>query len=125
MKCLISVGADINALNKSGVSVLDRAISKGNYSIVKYLLFPIFHWLKKYYLFYTNKGSIFQISSEFSSKLKFFNITQKDNDIYITTKGYGHGVGMSQYGALGRALEGYNYKDILKHYYSGVDLAKI
>lgn len=69
------------------------------------------------------KGS--DIVNMLSLKSSFFNITQKDNDIYITTKGYGHGVGMSQYGALGMALEGYNYKDILKHYYSGVDLAKI
>ncbi len=69
------------------------------------------------------KGS--DIVNMLSLKSSFFNIAQKDNDIYITTKGYGHGVGMSQYGALGMALEGYNYKDILKHYYSGVDLAKI
>ncbi|ORY76432.1 ankyrin, partial [Neocallimastix californiae] len=38
IKCLLSVGADVNALNKLGVTVLDRAISKGEYNIVKYLL---------------------------------------------------------------------------------------
>ncbi|HQE67064.1 MAG TPA: stage II sporulation protein SpoIID, partial [Bacillota bacterium] len=32
-------------------------------------------------------------------------------------KGYGHGLGMSQYGAKGMAEAGYNYKEILEHYY--------
>ena len=48
----------------------------------------------------------------------------KEN-IIVTTKGYGHGVGMSQYGANLMAKEGYNYKDILKHYYEGTKLSKI
>lgn len=37
-------------------------------------------------------------------------------------RGYGHGVGMSQYGALEMAKQGYSYEEILKHYYIGVDL---
>ena len=37
----------------------------------------------------------------------------------ITTRGFGHGVGMSQYGASGMAKEGYQYDKILKHYYTG------
>ena len=32
---------------------------------------------------------------------------------------------MSQYGAQGMALEGYTYKEILKHYYKGTNLKKI
>lgn len=40
-------------------------------------------------------------------------------------KGYGHGVGMSQYGAMEMAKLGYNYEDIIKHYYTGVDIIKI
>lgn len=36
--------------------------------------------------------------------------------------GYGHGVGMSQWGARGMALQGYNYQDILKHYYTGIQI---
>ena len=46
-------------------------------------------------------------------------------EINIYTKGYGHGVGMSQYGALGMAKEGYTYQQILKHYYTGTNLKKI
>ena len=48
-----------------------------------------------------------------------------DDKIIITTRGYGHGVGLSQYGANLMAKQGYNYKDILKHYYNGVELSKI
>ena len=40
------------------------------------------------------------------------------------TKGSGHGVGMSQYGAQGMAKEGYDYQAILKHYYQGVEILK-
>ncbi|MGC9220822.1 MAG: SpoIID/LytB domain-containing protein [Solirubrobacteraceae bacterium] len=43
---------------------------------------------------------------------------------YISGAGYGHGVGMSQYGAAGFALHGYSYEQILSHYYSGTALAK-
>ena len=46
-----------------------------------------------------------------------------DNDyVYIHTVGYGHGVGMSQYGADYMAQDGYKYDDILKHYYKGVKI---
>lgn len=50
---------------------------------------------------------------------------EKNDDMYIfTTKGSGHGVGMSQYGAQGMAKEGYSYEDILKHYYQGTEISK-
>lgn len=42
--------------------------------------------------------------------------------VIITTKGYGHGVGLSQYGANEMAKLGYNYKEILKHYYTNVNI---
>ena len=45
--------------------------------------------------------------------------------IQITTRGYGHGVGMSQYGANEMAKSGYNYEEILKHYYRDVNIVQI
>ena len=54
-----------------------------------------------------------------------FTIEQIGSNIKITTKGFGHGVGMSQYGALGMAREGYTYDQILEHYYQGTNLKKI
>ena len=38
--------------------------------------------------------------------------------------GNGHGVGMSQWGAYGMALQGYRYQDILKYYYQGINIVK-
>lgn len=55
----------------------------------------------------------------------FFDIKQKGKQVEITTKGYGHGVGMSQYGALAMAKKGYKYQDILKYYYQGIEIKKL
>ena len=52
-------------------------------------------------------------------------IEQKENDIIIKSKGYGHGVGMSQYGAKELANNGYKYDEILKYYYRGIEIKKI
>ncbi len=45
--------------------------------------------------------------------------------INVVTKGYGHGVGMSQYGANGMAEDGKAYADIVKHYYQGVAISEM
>ena len=42
--------------------------------------------------------------------------------VTFTGKGYGHGVGMSQYGAKGMAEAGYSFMDILKFYYTDVEI---
>ena len=39
--------------------------------------------------------------------------------ITIKGKGWGHGVGLSQWGAIGLAKEGYRCEEILRHYYGG------
>ena len=58
--------------------------------------------------------------------LKSTDFEIKVNDsIEITTKGYGHGVGMSQYGANELAKNGYKYDEILKHYYQNVNVEQI
>ena len=51
-----------------------------------------------------------------------FNITYDNDFVYIHTVGYGHGVGMSQYGANYMAYDGYSYDEILKHYYTGIKI---
>lgn len=53
-----------------------------------------------------------------------FNIDITDK-VTITTRGYGHGVGMSQYGANEMAKKGYTYKEILNYYYKDIDIVKI
>jgi stage II sporulation protein D len=53
-----------------------------------------------------------------------FTVSESGNNIVFTTKGWGHGVGMSQYGANAMANAGYNYSQILKHYYTGISIIR-
>lgn len=54
-----------------------------------------------------------------------FFITAVSDTVTITTKGYGHRVGMSQYGADAMAAQGKSYEEILLHYYTGAELKKL
>ena len=54
-----------------------------------------------------------------------FTFEIKGKVIKFTTRGYGHGVGMSQWGANGMAEKGSTYEEILAHYYFGIKLGKI
>lgn len=53
-----------------------------------------------------------------------FSISVTGNVIRITTRGFGHRVGMSQYGAQAMALSGNQYPAILSHYYPGTEIDK-
>jgi len=54
-----------------------------------------------------------------------FEIQQKDGNFIFTTKGNGHGVGMSQYGANGMAKEGKTFNDIVNYYYQDVSISSV
>lgn len=54
-----------------------------------------------------------------------FTIDFSEGNVKFDCRGYGHGVGMSQWGANVMAKEGKEYDEILKHYYSGVEIKKI
>jgi stage II sporulation protein D len=66
-----------------------------------------------------------EMRSIFNLNSTNFNFIQTGNEIEIVTTGYGHGVGMSQWGAEGMADEGYNYKEILKHYFTDIDIVSM
>ena len=66
-----------------------------------------------------------QMIDKLNLRSSFFEITKDGENVVINTKGYGHGVGMSQYGAEGMARAGYTYDQILKYYYTGVEIKKI
>ena len=51
-----------------------------------------------------------------------FSMREEGDNIVITTKGFGHRVGMSQYGADAMAVAGSTYEEILAHYYPGTEL---
>lgn len=66
-----------------------------------------------------------EIREKLGLKSSDFTIEQNDQHLIFTTKGYGHGIGMSQYGANGMAKEGKSYKEIVKYYYQDIEISTI
>ena len=77
--------------------------------------------------FYLEKDQIRRLFSDDRGSLKslIFQIKVKSSQIIVSGKGYGHGVGICQYGAMEMAKERYSYKRILSHYYKSVRLKKL
>ncbi|MBQ6818147.1 MAG: stage II sporulation protein D [Clostridia bacterium] len=70
----------------------------------------------------TYKGS--DLRSAFSLRSANFDVEEADGSVTFTVRGYGHGVGMSQYGAKVMAQQGSTYEEILSWYYPGCVLEK-
>lgn len=66
-----------------------------------------------------------EVRSIFGLRSTNFEITKQDGKIKFIVKGYGHGVGMSQTGADSLAKQGYGYQDIIKHFYTGVEIKDV
>lgn len=64
------------------------------------------------------------LRQQFNLRSTDFTLQEDQDNIIITTKGYGHGVGMSQYGANAMAKNGSSYQDILQFYYQGTEIKK-
>jgi stage II sporulation protein D len=65
-----------------------------------------------------------QIREALGLRSSNFTYEQDGDNIIFKTKGYGHGAGMSQYGANVMAQEGKNYKEILAYYYTATEIKK-
>ena len=63
-----------------------------------------------------------QVRDALNLRSACFSVTHTQNGFLFTVSGYGHGVGMSQYGAKAMADQGFTYDEILRHYYSGVSI---
>lgn len=61
----------------------------------------------------------------FGLRSSCFEIKADEKNVTFEVEGYGHGVGMSQYGANAMAKEGFDYKAILTHYYTGTELSEV
>ena len=62
------------------------------------------------------------IRSQFSLRSTFFSFSQQDDQIIFSGRGYGHGVGLCQEGAMRMAEKGYSRDAILRFYYQGVSI---
>lgn len=71
----------------------------------------------------TFKGT--EMRSKLGLRSTDFDIVMNESGVMITTRGYGHGVGMSQYGANGMAKEGYSYEEIVKYYYQNTEITNL
>lgn len=54
-----------------------------------------------------------------------FALTKENGQIKITTYGFGHGIGMSQYGANAMAKQGKTWEEIVRHYYKNVEISTL
>ena len=60
----------------------------------------------------------------FSLRSTAFSLSYGEGVFLFTVTGFGHGVGMSQYGAMVMARDGADYREILSHYYPGTELIR-
>ena len=63
-----------------------------------------------------------EVRKAFSLRSPTFTVKATESTVTFSVSGYGHGIGMSQYGANYYAQKGWDYKEILEHYYSGITI---
>ncbi len=69
-----------------------------------------------------NKINASKIREEFGLRSLCFDVAYTGEEFVFTCRGYGHGVGMSQYGADYMARQGFSWHEIIKHYYPGTEI---
>jgi stage II sporulation protein D (peptidoglycan lytic transglycosylase) len=75
-----------------------------------------------YYQVGDHKIELRKIREDWNLKSTFFSIVYNDGSFIFKGKGYGHGVGLSQEGAINMARKGYHYSDILNFYYYNIHI---
>ncbi len=103
----------LNKLGLSGNTILISNVNRASNNYIRDLVIN------------GKKFTGIEVFNKLGLKSTDFQISVKGDNAIITTYGFGHGVGMSQYGAQGMAEEGYSYTDILKHYYQNTEITNI
>ena len=65
------------------------------------------------------------IRKDFGLKSTYFDIQEWGGEVKLNGKGYGHGVGMSQEGAIKMCEDGYEYWQVIEHYFKGATVKKM
>jgi len=73
-------------------------------------------------VYFADSIKLTTIRNDLGLKSTFFSIKQSGDKVIFSGKGYGHGVGMSQQGAIRMVQLGYGYREIIKYYYKGVEI---
>lgn len=71
------------------------------------------------------KIPLIQFRSHFGLRSAFFSVLVHKQEVRIIGRGYGHGVGLCQEGAMQMATRGWKYDKIINHYYKGVKIVNI
>ena len=66
-----------------------------------------------------------QIRSDLDLRSAFFSVVVEGENIVLKGRGYGHGVGLCQEGAMAMAAKGFTFRQIIDFYYTGVVIADI
>lgn len=66
-----------------------------------------------------------EVRERLNLRSSWFTLDEVNGTITFSVWGYGHGVGMSQYGADGMAKEGYDYREILQYYYRNIEIRRV
>lgn len=106
---------------------LDYLKLKHNYPIddtsARYLATHFKQETRKINLEYANvKVPLKNVRTDFQLKSTYFSIEPAGDTLIFSGRGFGHGIGMCQEGAMRMTKNGYNYKDVINHYYRNVHL---
>lgn len=110
----IPAGDWINYLRSKGVFV-------GELKDTSVLEMPLKH-RQEYYLFGQDSLQLSMIRDDHQLKSDFFGVRLSGDKIELDGRGYGHGVGLSQEGAMEMARKGYRYTAILNYYYHRIQI---
>ena len=66
-----------------------------------------------------------QIRKDFGLRSTFFDCQEWGSEVRLNGRGYGHGVGLSQEGAINMCNQGYEYWQVIEHYYSGAGIKRL
>ncbi len=111
-----SIKGWLSYLSKSGLPVNPEKLSQLNFSQIMRM---------NEYSVDTFSLPLIQIRSDMDLRSTFFSVIVEKDSVILNGKGYGHGVGLCQEGAMEMALNGFDFKQIIDFYYTGVRIADI
>jgi stage II sporulation protein D len=106
----MSTEAWIDYLNKSGY--------KGDASLLNFSQ----NTRSTYYMAERFSMPLRQIRNDLNLRSTFFSVSVEGDSVVLKGRGYGHGVGLCQEGAMSMAAKGFNYRQIIGFYYTGVSI---
>lgn len=77
------------------------------------------------YILAKNKVKLTEVRTQFKLRSTNFCVKSKGGKVTVKGRGFGHGVGLSQEGAMKMTIQGYSYKQVLMHYYQGVHVVQL